>query len=328
MRFLFSYFISVWLIMANGGPSQAKAAVERVNTVKSMAIYYGYPSLVNGSNGDVEKAYTNFHPFDLIVFGDGLQNLDHEDHAKTKTIMGRLRNDGNEVFGYIPIGQLSVERLDKREIENRVLRWKDMGASGIFLDEYGFDYQVTRSFQNEIVGIVHKHGLAVFANAWRPMDAMGDRDEKGGMQSSLLGTGDTYLMEDWIVGHGRLQKASEWARKADEAQKLSSQTGVRIASLSTANSPKDAKWKKEKRYIENGVAMYGFYASQWTDPHHSSVNNQLYNVLNQPEIGQYYLSDRVRHDKFYFQMWRPTNKGMLLLKQKHGQVSSDFTENP
>ena len=37
-----------------------------------LAIYYGYPSLVNEAAGDIEKAASAFGVFDVIVLGDGV----------------------------------------------------------------------------------------------------------------------------------------------------------------------------------------------------------------------------------------------------------------
>lgn len=37
-----------------------------------LAIYYGYPSLVNGSNGNLNVATEVFNDYDIVVFGDGL----------------------------------------------------------------------------------------------------------------------------------------------------------------------------------------------------------------------------------------------------------------
>src|SRR5688500_8633894 len=68
---------------------------------RRLAVYYGYPSLVNGSGGDVERAVATFAAYDVVVFGDGLEFADVNprrlpngagaaEHNKTKAIIDRL----------------------------------------------------------------------------------------------------------------------------------------------------------------------------------------------------------------------------------------------
>ena len=48
------------------------------STLARLAIYYGYPSLVNGANGDLEKAARVFSAYDVVVLGDGLEFPDQQ----------------------------------------------------------------------------------------------------------------------------------------------------------------------------------------------------------------------------------------------------------
>src|SRR6516225_837643 len=41
--------------------------------LKRVAVYYGYPSLVNGAKGDLDKAAQVFNRYHIVVFGDGLE---------------------------------------------------------------------------------------------------------------------------------------------------------------------------------------------------------------------------------------------------------------
>src|SRR5436190_6871477 len=38
-----------------------------------LAIYYGYPSLVDGARGDIARVAAVFGEYDVVVFGDGLE---------------------------------------------------------------------------------------------------------------------------------------------------------------------------------------------------------------------------------------------------------------
>lgn len=51
-----------------------------------------------------------------------------------------------------------------------------MGAKGIFLDEFGYDYRTTRERQNEIVDFCHVNSLPVIANAWEVDHVFGTKN--------------------------------------------------------------------------------------------------------------------------------------------------------
>ncbi|HEY8929041.1 MAG TPA: DUF5018 domain-containing protein, partial [Mucilaginibacter sp.] len=73
---------------------------------KYLCIYYGYPSAVNHSNGDVNNAINEFKKFDVIVLGDSIEFATHPDNAKTKAIIQGLKSakPGIKIFGYITLG--------------------------------------------------------------------------------------------------------------------------------------------------------------------------------------------------------------------------------
>src|SRR5437016_9884185 len=108
---------------------------------KRLAIYYGYPSGVNGTF-TVPGAINVFKDYYLIVFGDGLEAVSHPDHANTVAIIAGLTN--SKVYGYID-STLSITTL-QTNIDN----WALMGVAGIFCDRFGYDFGLTRAAQNAI----------------------------------------------------------------------------------------------------------------------------------------------------------------------------------
>ena len=98
---------SVWIVLAmmtiaatnlSFGPNaQAGNAVS-----VRLAIYYGYPSLVNEARGDVEKAASVFSAYDVVVLGDGLEFADVKqgrypegdpgEHLKSMQIIAAVRS--------------------------------------------------------------------------------------------------------------------------------------------------------------------------------------------------------------------------------------------
>lgn len=163
-----------WRILAdatdlNAASAEARAAAFRYPYEKVL-LYYGYPIAINGA-WSVEGAASAYAAYDIVIFGDEYQNPEHETYADTQAVMTRLQqlSPKTRMVGYVPIGLDPAwpdSNLTMAQLKARVEQWISLGVSGIFLDEFGFDYYVTRARQNEIVGYCHDRGLFVFANSW------------------------------------------------------------------------------------------------------------------------------------------------------------------
>lgn len=99
-----------------------------VKVPKYLGVYYGWPSLVQNSQGNLTKASDWFRQFDLIVFGDGIWKPSHGDHANTAIIIGNLIADQKKVFGYVDLG-VSTQNLTEEEMRAAVDGWSGMGAN-------------------------------------------------------------------------------------------------------------------------------------------------------------------------------------------------------
>jgi hypothetical protein len=166
--------------------------------------------------------------------------------------------------------------------------WKEMGATGIFLDEYdicdpswqhcrkgpdGKGVLLTRQRQVEIVEAIHDLGLAVFANSHSVQNALGEID---GIASPLGGkTGDRpadmYLLENptVVLGrfHGEFDREANMARFA-QAVGLTQATGARLGVLDSmdGNVSDSAETLLQYRIgwwqaAQSGAAAYAFHAA-------------------------------------------------------------------
>lgn len=138
--------------------------------LEKVLIYYGYPMAIN-SAWSVDGACNIYNNYDVVVFGDKYEDPAHEAHADTVSIFNKIKESGKgtKIVGYVPIGALpdaADSNLPMETLKSRVDQWYDMGANGIFLDEFGFDYYVTRARQNEIITYVKSKGMFVFVNSW------------------------------------------------------------------------------------------------------------------------------------------------------------------
>lgn len=186
--------------------------------LQKLAIYYGYPSLVNDSRGDPGKAAKIFSQFSHVILGGRLENEGeilqpkHPDHDPTKKIIQAAA--GTEFFGYVNLGVTNTpEPCAIGEIGGRVRAWKEMGVAGIFLDAAGFEYGVTRERQNASVKMTHELSLKAFVNSHHPEDAFSDKRVPlnalgGGNLEGLKAAvepGDLYLFESFVISGGLYQ---------------------------------------------------------------------------------------------------------------------------
>lgn len=144
-------------------------ALEKVTLRKAM-IYYGYPIAINNV-WSVEAACNIYKNYSLVVFGDKYNRPDHEVYGETVEIFSRLKeiSPDTKIVGYVPIGCITGfedSNLTMLQLKERVDLWRNIGADGIFLDEFGYDYRVTRARQNEIITYIKSLGMFVFVNAW------------------------------------------------------------------------------------------------------------------------------------------------------------------
>lgn len=148
---------------------QSLGGTSGVPALNKLLVYYGYPISFKGiytNQGVIDEIGNNYKYW---VVGDGLGNAAHEEYASTVAIVTGVRAKGVKVYGYVPIGQ-STSNLTMAQIQAKIDEWTVVGVDGIFLDEFGFDYQNTRTRQVDAVNYVKSKGLPYCANAWTVED--------------------------------------------------------------------------------------------------------------------------------------------------------------
>ena len=243
-----------------------------------LAIYHGFPSLVNGSGGDPAAASEVFQEYDIVVLGDGLQDPAHPDHANTASLIARLKTPPNAtaVYGYIPIG-VTTANLSNEEIQSRVDAWMALGTAGIFVDEADYAFGVSRQRQNEVVDYVHSRGLGVFINAFDPDDVFSPAIHMLNPEGlpAHLGSTDIYLHESFQVILGEFQDPAFWASKSDRALAYQSEFGTRMAAVTTVSPGQPGFDSTKFEYAWWSALLYGFDAMGWGEPDYSAGDNSL-----------------------------------------------------
>jgi hypothetical protein len=253
-----------------------------------IAIYYGYPSLVNGANQDLSRAVSVFSDYDVIVLGDGLEfdaprpnTAGPAEHQFTRRLVQALRLTPRRplVYGYIDLG--STQRLSLEDIRDRIDRWARMGAQGVFFDEAGYDFGVTRERQNAVVAAAHAHGLSACLNAFRPADVFGTMrtplnavggGNPGGAPPGLSAR-DAVLLESFAVRNGVPEPAESLAARTRAALEGRARFGTRVFAVATSEGPADhASLAEYGWWTASALAVDGY---GWGMPGFSAVTSQL-----------------------------------------------------
>ncbi len=217
---------------ASGSLKFLEPVTKLVPDKKKLLVYYGYPIAYKGlwdANAVINEIAANFN---IWVVGDTYQDPLHEEYASTRAIIAGVQAAGVKVYGYVPIGQ-NTQGLTVVQIKAKIDDWVDCSVDGIFLDEFGFDYENTRSKQIEIVNYVHAQSLPYCANAWTYADVSIDslanipwpsNDWRYTNFSTYNPTnlvlprnpGDSYLVENFCFDHqGPTNKWDAQERFAD-----------------------------------------------------------------------------------------------------------------
>ncbi|MDK2464614.1 MAG: hypothetical protein QI223_07575 [Candidatus Korarchaeota archaeon] len=79
-----------------GGPHSGRVVVGW--RPRKLLFYYGYPSLFNGSGGNLELAAAQFDRYDIVVLGAGLEDPAHPEHQAASAVIGLSEA---QFYGYV-----------------------------------------------------------------------------------------------------------------------------------------------------------------------------------------------------------------------------------
>lgn len=215
----------------------------RYNRPLDLLIYYGYPNSFNSSSNswNNELVAQEMSKYNLIVFGNGVQDPSHPDYANTSVILPRIKelNPRAKIFGYVSINQ------EITPFQTAVDQWDTLVIHGIFLDEAGYDYGRTRGEFNTRVDYVHNrtNSNLCFANAWNTDHILGTVDDASypnstyntSQDESNLTENDWVLLESWPVnttaysGNSGYESASDWYTRGEKVIGLRSTYKVNFA---------------------------------------------------------------------------------------------------
>ncbi len=237
----------------------------------NLLIYYSYPSLINGANGDIPTAAATFGNYDIVVLGDGLETPTHPDSANTGLIMQNSATASTRFFGYVDAG-ISTQNLTLSQIQTEISNWTNLGADGIFLDDFGYDFGTTRERQNAIVDYAHSLGLPVIANGFFVDDVFSsavDASSNPNGTATRLTAADFYLYESYQIQEGSTVSSSTWRSKADALAAYRASFGTQVLAVTT-NDSANAFNQNKFDYGWYSALLDGFQGYGWGEYEFSS----------------------------------------------------------
>lgn len=275
-----------------------------------LLIYYGYPSRINGTVS-VEGARQHFEAYQLVVIGDKLEQATHPDHSPTKEIISSLKT---QFFGYIDLGVHTphgqVQNLPISEIERRVELWQKLGVVGILLDDFGYDFGVSRERQNQAVSLCHQAGLKVIANSWQVADCLGSEAHPLNRRGTppRLRASDYYLWESYQIKQGAIVTWKNWREKAQQLAAARARHKIGVLSCTTTERADEFR-EAHLQYSYAAAALEGHCGFGWGEPHFGATDNQA--PLRQLELP--FAACYGRPQEKHQALQRFTDKGLLQL---------------
>jgi hypothetical protein len=254
--------IAAWVLVGLVIPSTAGAQGIRPG---SLLVYYGFPSAINAT-WSVPAAAQEFGRYEHVLWGEGLDDTSHADHANAAAIAGHEATAQTRFYGYVDVG-VSTQNLPLSEIQARITRWYSMGMDGVHFDHFGYDFGTNRARQNAAVDTAHALGLAVVANAFRPEDAFGDIADpvyNPAGEAPRLGASDFYFYESHGVRLGQFEDEASWKERSDALEVFRAPLGFQVLSITT-NSTDDPGAYDEAAffYAWHAALLYGHAATGW-----------------------------------------------------------------
>ncbi len=281
---------------------------------KSLLIYYGFPSLINGAK-NIGEAVDAFELYEYIVLGDGLSQESHSDHLNTLQIISDTKMQNTKVFGYIDAG-MSTQKLSMSEIHTRVTNWKTMGVAGIFLDDFGFDFKVSRDRQNKIIDYIHENELQVVVNAWNSDDVFSITNVNNlnpENQSSHLNENDFFLLESYQVALSKYDSLENWQVKSKKMKCYQDRVGFKILSITTSNAPYD-----------EDAFKYAWYSALFDEHEATGWGEINFGATNETSL----FHDRVKlDDELFFTGAIKNRDGVVKRETNLGSIEIDTNKH-
>ena len=251
-----------------------------------LAAYFGYPSLINGSGGNISLAVNEFKIYDQIILGTGLQLLSHDDHFNSVSIISDSEMKDVQVFGY-------VESTDTPAVyQENIDLWKDMGVKGICCMNFDYSAVNTRAHQNDLVNYIHSKDLVAMVSSWDPDNVFSsavDATFNPLGVAPVIGANDWFLAQSYQIVFGTYQNETDWVSRSNKLKTYTQTFGSKIACLTTTDDSPFDQNKFDYSYFS--TLLYNFHAHGWGELYYSAASSQLPPRERKTFYGQKFLGN-------------------------------------
>lgn len=190
-----------------------------------LAVFYGWPSLVNGSRGDVVRAADDFARFEVAILGDDMPTPagDPRGPAVAEALAGRCR-----LYGYLSVGWGRGQPCwSEPEIGRRLGAWAAWGVEGVLLDCAGRDFGVSPTRLARACAAARDWSLRIAINAWDPDDVAA--------AGAALWPGDAVLAENDVLRHGAFRPRRTYRDRLGRLERVRGDLEVALWAIGTTS---------------------------------------------------------------------------------------------
>lgn len=239
-----------------------------------LLIYYGWLSAFNsGANQwNNDLVAQDMAQYEIIVVGNGIADPAHGDYANTVYILNKIKtlNPQTKIFGYVTTNQ------NYSAFCALVDQLSNISPCGVFMDEAGYDYGITRiDFNQKVNYIKTKPYRICFVNAWNVDHIVGTTNDPAFPNStynptlvaSNLEIGDWYLAESYVVNpvySGGFASATDWKTRSDKIKTTRNTYRLNMAASGIIDN-NDAYGQSKFNFSYHAALGYEFQAHGTSD---------------------------------------------------------------
>lgn len=263
-----------------------------------LLFYYGWLNSFNypDNSWNNQKVARDMAKYYMIVLGDGIQDPSHGDYSNTQTIINRIKqiNPKTLIFGYVTVNQ------SQGNFETKATQWNTLGVHGIFMDECGYDYGITRETFNTRVDYVHNLSSAntCFVNAWNMDHIIGTANDPSypnstynpNLLASNLDADDWYLLESFSVNTSSYvptdgyEPKDQWSSRGFKAIGHRDTYGINLAGVGIINND-NSKGQELFAFSFTSACMFALDAYGTSDTSYGA-SSAIVNYWDRPSVSE------------------------------------------
>ena len=271
------------------------------NKLLPTAFIYSSVSNINNSN-DPFYSMSMLKNFQYII-----TMKPDEMSYKSKRVIDIIKTD-TKTFGYVNLGPNNPtananewKLADLNKVKAEIDSIANAGWYGVFIDQFGYDWNETRERQNIIVDHIHSKGLIVMVNAWFVDDAFGSKiDKVANSQGTTphLNSNDWYLIESFFTDGTSYRGDASYIEKYLKVKQYKDSMKINVTVLSYKRD--STTWQQATNDVKNSYILaqcLGF--NGWWFGKTDNSDNLLFGSDPNVDLGAYVKQLELKSKNIY-----------------------------